>query len=311
MEVETKCYAGDQVRDYQAKFNPSYTINFSENMYATLLNITDRIQYANRFRWSNLPNAIDGLDIETMLYSYGSICCFKEDDEIIFSPFTLSGELDIKGNLYNIQPILLNGKTLSNKKRCYNKNMGFDFDEDSCIIIKDYTGCIQKDKIVSRETLNTSTTINDEVKTYKILVYNIMLSIKKMIAMCENEEQRKVVIKQASLLLDPTQPILAMTTGQTITDKIEITQFVDKVEVDDLTRAIDFYNKTRRLNNGIPAPDTFEKKERMITDEVKNAGVYSTLILSDGLQNRLKSVSWINECMNTNIDVEINPDMEV
>lgn len=311
MEIETKCYAGDQVRDYNSKFNPTTTINFSQEMYQCLIKTTDRIQNVNRFRWYNLPNAIDGLDIETMLYSRGAICCFKEDDEIIFSPFTLSGELDIKGNLYNIQPVLLNGETLSYKKRCYNKNMGFDFDEDSCIIIKDYTGCIEKEKIVSRETLNITTTINDEVKTYKILLYNILLSIKKMIAICENEDQRKVVIKQAGLLLDPTQPIIAMSNGQKLTDKIEITQFVDKVEVDDLTRAIDFYNKTRRLNNGIPSPDTFEKKERMITDEIKNAGVYSNLILSDGLQNRMRACNWINECMGTNIAVEINPDLEV
>src|SRR5574344_2425211 len=93
-----------------------------------------------------------------------------------------------------------------------------------------------------------------------------MLSIKKMVITCESEEQSKIMIKQASLLLDPTQPILALTKGNSLTDKVDITQFVDKVEVDDLTHAIDFYNKIRRLNNGIPAPDTFEKKERLIRD---------------------------------------------
>lgn len=309
MDTVTKCYLEDQVKYYMNQFNPTQSVNFSEAMYRVMLQNSDRIQACNRYTWFNLPNGFDGLDIETMLYSYGSICCYSDNGNIIFAPFSMSGKLNKKGELNRIQPITLDGNTQGTKKRVYNKNMGFEFDDDCSIIIKDYTGAIQNNKIVSRETINLSTTINDEVKTYKILLYNIIFSIKKMIVQCDSEDQVKTLQKQASLLLDPTQPILALTGGKDALDKFDITQFVDKVEVDDLTRAIDFYNKVRRLNNGVPAPDTFEKKERMITDEVENAGLFSNLILQDGFKNRARAASYINECYGLDIAVEISSEL--
>lgn len=306
MDTITKCYVEDQIRNHMLQFNPQNSINFSENNYKNLLCVSDRIQCCNRFVWNNLPSAFTTLDIETMLYSSGAICCFLDNDNLIFSPFSLVGDLDKKGNLHRVQPITLDGKALGSKKRPYTPTGRYEFDTDCCVIIKDYTGVIQTDKIIPRFILNSSTTINDEVKTYKVLLYNIILSIKKMIATCDNEEMVKSVINQAKILLDPTQPIVAITSGASLTDKIEITQFVDKVQVSDLTQAIDFYNKIRRLNNGIPAPDTFEKKERMITDELKNSTAFSNFILSDGLLNRQIAVENINKCFNQNINVEYN-----
>lgn len=307
METVTKCYVEDQIKHYMSQFNPKQSVNFSEEMYRLLLMSSDRIQCCNRYEWDYLPSAFTSHDIESMLYSWGSICCFLDDDELIFSPYSLTGDLDKKGNLTKIQPITLDGKAYGAKKRCYTDGMRYEYVPDCCVLINDYTGCIQNNKIVSRETLNRTTTIEDEVKSYKILLYNIMMSIKKMIISCDNEEMVKTTIKQASVLLDPTQPIVALTKGNSLSDKLEITQFVDKVEVDDLTRAIDFYNKIRRMNNGVPAPDTFEKKERMISDEVKNAGTYSNLILFDGLKQRKVSCDYINLCFNENIAVEYNP----
>lgn len=306
MDTVTKCYVEDQIKNYMQQFNPKESVNFSEEMYKIMLSVSDRIQCCNRYVWEGLPGGFTSQDIETMLYSWGSICCFIENDSLIFSPYSLVGDLDKKGQLEKIQPITLDGKAHGARKRCYNKNTDFEFLPECAILINDYTGAIQNNKIVSRETLNRTTTINDEVKAYKILLYNIMLSIKKMVITCESEEQSKIMIKQASLLLDPTQPILALTKGTSLSDKVDITQFVDKVEVDDLTHAIDFYNKIRRLNNGIPAPDTFEKKERLISDELKNASIFSNFIMSDGLMNRKIAVDNINKCFNLNLSVDYN-----
>lgn len=309
----TCCYQKDQINEYKRdnnkKLNPLYVGSFSENCYYDLLLATDRIENVNKFKISNLPNAWTSLDIENLLYTRGSICCYSDENGLpVFAPFTLTGSLDIKGNLYNITPILLNGEKAKEKKRAYTRFCEFDFDETCCVIIKDYTGCLQGEKIISRMMLNATTTISDEVKSYKILLYNIIFSIKKMIASCDNEEQVKTILKQAELLLDPTQPILAFTKGtKNVTDDIDITQFVDKAEVDNLTRAIDFYNRVRRLNSGIPSPDTFEKKERMITSEVENVNTMTNLILYDGLENRKIAFDLINKCFGLDIQVEINP----
>lgn len=311
--MSTCCYQKDQINEYRRetnkKLNPLLVGSFSENCYFDLLLSTDRIENVNKFKISNLPNAWTSLDIENLLYTKGSICCYADENGLpIFAPFTLTGSLDVKGNLYNITPILLNGEKSTEKKRAYTKYCDFDFDTDCCIIMQDYTGCITSDKIIPRMMLNATTTLSDEVKAYKILLYNIIFSIKKMIASCDNEEQVKTILKQAELLLDPTQPILAFTKGaKNVTDDIDITQFVDKVEVDNLTRAIDFYNRVRRLNSGIPSPDTFEKKERMITSEVENVNTMTNLILYDGLENRKIAFDLINKCFGLDIQVEINP----
>lgn len=304
----TVCYIKDQIKKEVEKFNPTTTINFSELAYKNMLITADRLQCINRIRWENLPNAWTSQDIETLLYNYGSICCFSENDNIVFAPYTLGGKLDVMGRLHMVQPITLDGKVYGEKKRAYTPNGDYIFDSSCCIIIHDYTGCITNDKIIPRAAINRDTTINDETKTYKLMLYNIIMSIKKLIVACETEEQAKLIIQQSKLLLDPTQPIVALT-SENILRKLEITQFVDKLEIDELTRAIDYYNKIRRNFNGVPAPSTFEKKERMISSEVENQSTATNLIVSDAYFQRLESVQLINTCFDTNISISISKDL--
>ena len=297
---KTKCYARDTI-----PFNPSYSIDFSEVNYLNMLKTADRIQCVNRIVWNNLPSAFTSQNIETMLYSKGAICCFIENGVLTFSPFTLKGKLSKKGRLYKIQPITLDGKPYGDKKRVYTPDCNFDFDEDACCIVNDYTGCIQNDNIIPRSRINEMTTIIDEVKVYKQLLYNIILSVKKLIVSGVSEEQRKIIIENTKALFDASTPILTFK-GDNFSDKYSVTQFVDKVDVDSFTRAISFYNKIRRNFNGVPAPDTFEKKERLITPEMEDVGKGTNLILFDALMNRQTVVDWINKSFNLNISVEIN-----
>ena len=320
------CYASSTIN-----FNPQETLNFSEINYRNMLCVADRIQCVNRILWYELISAFTSHDIETMLYDKGAICCFKDDDTVIFSPFTLKGKISKKGKLYKIQPITLDGKPYGDLKRVYTPDCNFDFDTDCCIIIKDYTGAITNDKIIPRSTLNASTTICDEVKVYRQLVYNIVMAVKKILVSGVSEEQRKVIEENTKLIFNPSQPIL-MFKGENFAEKYSITQFVDKVDVDSFTRAISFYNKIRRNFNGVPAPDTFEKKERLITPEMEDVGKGTNLILFDALMNRQTgflgfgeapakvrvfielgpeqtAVDYINEAFNLNIRVEINKDI--
>ena len=302
----TVCYIKDQIRKEVKEFNPTTTIGFSEYAYKNMLITADRISCVNRYQYDNLPNAWQSQDIESLLYDKGSVCWFLDNnDNIVVSPYTLEGKLDIQGKLYNIQPITLNGKALASKKRCYNPNGVFEFDASSCIIMHDYTGVVNHDKIIPRAIINLDTTINDEVKTYKLMLYNIIMSIKKLIVNCENEEQAKTIINQSKLLLDPTQPILAVASDNLLR-KLDVTQFVDKLQVDELTRAIDYYNKIRRNFNGVPAPSTFEKKERMISSEIENQSTATNLIVQDGYFQRVTAINQINQCFGTDITVRLN-----
>lgn len=304
----TVCYIKDQIKKEVEKFNPTTTINFSELAYKNMLITADRLQCINRIIWENLPNAWTSQEIETLLYSHGSICCFLDNDNLVFAPYTLGGKLDKMGRLHMIQPITLDGKVYGEKKRAYAPNGDYIFDPSCCIIIHDYTGCIVNDKIIPRSAINRDTTINDETKTYKLMLYNIIMSIKKLIVTCETEEQAKLIIQQSKLLLDPTQPILALK-SENILKKLDITQFVDKLEIDELTRAIDYYNKIRRNFNGVPAPSTFEKKERMISSEIENQSTATNLIVSDALHQRQESVKLMNMCFDMDISVRISKDL--
>ena len=174
-----------------------------------------------------------------------------------------------------------------------------------CIIMHDYTGVVNHDKIIPRAQINRDTTINDEVKTYKLMLYNIIMSIKKLIVNCENEEQAKTIINQSKLVLDPTQPILAVASDNLLR-KLDVTQFVDKLQVDELTRAIDYYNKIRRNFNGVPAPSTFEKKERLISTEIENQSTATNLIAQDGYFQRATAINQINQCFGSDISVTLN-----
>lgn len=289
--------------------NPVYTHNWNENAYRNMLLIADRIQCVSRYTTNNLPNSFTSQDIETNLYSKGAICCFKYKDDILFGNFSTTGGLNKKGKLEYIQPISFDGNVLHSRKRCYGVNGEYDYDDESAVIIQDYTGAMQSDKVIPRLDINKTTTINDEVKTYRQLVLNVIMNVKKLIIRCENEEQVKVNINQAMNLLDPTQLVVAMRDTD-LTNSIEMQSFVDKVDITGLTQAIEFYSKIRRQFNGVPCPTSYEKKERMISDEVVNYGTAGDLILYDGLMQRKIAYDRINKCFGTNITVQINQIMD-
>lgn len=302
---KTRCYASDSL-----PFNPSYAFDFSEINYFNVLSVADRIQCVNRIIWDQLPSAFSSQDIETMIYSHGAICAFMDrDGTLIFSPFTLTGRIMKKGKLYKIQPITLDGKVYGEKKRVYTPDCKFEFDSNACVIIHDYTGAIVNDKLIPRCVLNRSTTIADEVKVYKQLLYNIVMAVKKILVSGVSEEQKKSIEENTRIIFDPSQPIL-MFKGDNFSDKYQLTQFADQVDVDSFTRAISFYNKIRRNFNGVPAPDTFEKKERMITPEMEDVGKGTNLILFDALMNRETACNYINSAFGTNITVRINDELE-
>lgn len=297
-----KCNARSQIKQL---LNPVKSIDFASESYNMMLKTADRIQCTSRIIEDNLPSAFTSNEIESMLYDRGSICAFLYNDVLTFAPFATGGKLNNKGQLEDVQPVMLNGNTLGPRRKCYGADVNYNYDSNCCVIIQDYTGCIQGDKPYPRALMNSSTTIHDEVIAYRQLLYNVIMNIKKLIVRCENEEQIRPILEQASMLLDPTQPIIALK-DINIGNNFDMTSFVDKVDVDGLTKTIDFYNKIRRQFNGIPSPDVFEKKERMLTDELEDVGKTNNLILWDAYINRKIAFDNINKCFGTNIVVHIN-----
>lgn len=308
MNFIKKCNMEAQVNDFMKNLNPKQIINFGEMAYFEMLCAQDRIQCSNRYIWEKMEKycPLSSQLIESFLYQSGAICCWYEDDLLTWSLFAENGKIGTYGMLESIQPITLDGKKHGNRRRVINGFGDYSSTDNVAIVVHDYTGCIQQGQIIPRMVHNSRTTIADQVKTYKLLLYNIIMSIKKLVAKCENEEQVKSVMKQAEILLDPTKPIVGLAVGNDLTDKFELLNFVDKVNIDEFISIIDFYYKIRRGFNGIPSPDVFEKKERLITSETESSQVHTDITLMDGLYQRKYSCELMKKYWNIDIDVQLS-----
>ena len=92
-------------------FNPVKIQSLNKIAYTTMLQSKDLMMCANRYVWEGIPTNITSQQIEALLYQYGSLCMFENDEgEIIFSRYTMIGQLNPYGLMDKIQPIDFAGK---------------------------------------------------------------------------------------------------------------------------------------------------------------------------------------------------------
>lgn len=309
----------NKINDMQ--FNPATVCNFAEQQYTQMLKIQDRAICANRFVWKNLPSNLTSQQLESMFYDFGSLCFFEKDGILSIARYSVVGGLNKYGKLDKVIPITFDGKTQDTEKSVIDFNKP-PTDSDFAVIINDYTPHSFSDiSTQARSVINLATTIRDEVAVYSQLKTNIMLSVKKWLAMCQNESQSKSIKKQVSELLDANNPIVAIATskgkGNLDLLPVEMFNFDNNFDTQNYCQQIDFYNKVRRNFNGVPSPDTFEKKERKITAEAENTSMHSNITLLDGLMQRQNGLELIKKFMVNikgvnDIEVEISkPLMEI
>lgn len=268
--------------------------NFNEKMYNQMLISRDGVLCANRYKWTNLPINLTSQQLEMMFYKYKSLCFFVENDILKVTTYAKVGRLNPYGMLDKIQPIDFAGKTYKTVKTVINYDgQEVPEGEDVAVIIDDYTSLISDGGIsdFSRLSINSQTTIKDQVNVYRQLAQNISLSVKKAIALCDNEEQKRVIMQQANQIIDPNVPIVPVvkgkkSNGMSESVPVEMWNWQNSFDTQNYCQQIDFYDKVRRIFNGIPAPDTFEKKERKVTAETENTDAHTDIVLDDGLFTR-------------------------
>lgn len=300
---EKVCNEGAQIKTNPGNIDID---NYIKN-YTAMLQTADRLQCINRYITEDLPSAFTADFIEDKLYYKTAICCILYGNDVIFTDFSTNGKLNKLGALDEIEPITFDGHSLGFKTRCYSPLGDYEYNKNCAVLIKDYSLSFGAEKGIPRCNLNLFTTIKDEVMTYKQLYINILMNVNKLLVRCENESQSKNLLKQARNLLDPTQLLIGVQNLNSFNEDFEMQKFVDKVDITGLTQAIDYYNKIRRQFNGIPAPTSFEKKQRLITDEIADVTTAGNLILYDGYMQRKIAYDRINKCFGTNIKVKINP----
>lgn len=293
----------------QNAFNPNIDANFNVKAYTSMLTAKDLILCANRYVWEGLPINLTSQQLEAMFYQWGSLCMFENDKgEVVFSRYTQVGELNPYGLLDNIQPIDLAGKAYDVARAVIHSNQQQELKEGDkfAIIINDYTTLTQLPDELSRYSINSATTIKDQVTVYSQLLTNIIVSVKKALALCESEEQKNVISKQIGEMLDPNKVIVPVSAtrkkdGKGFEMPIELFNFANNFDTQNYCQTIDYYDKVRRSFNGIPAPDTFEKKERKITSEAEDTNTHTNLVLIDGLLQRQNGIRLFTKyCKNPN-----------
>lgn len=273
--------------------NPIEVISPRRKAYTTMLSSKDRMLCSNRYVWENLPINLTSQQLESMFYSWGSLCFFeKENSELCISRYAKIGQLTDYGTLDKIQPITFAGKTYDIERTVLTGPYDPPLEDTSkvAVVIFDYTGPTQAEVELSRNNISLTTTIADQTEVYMQLYNNIRLSIKKALALCENEEQKDVIAKQVARILNSNEPIvpIALKNNQTkaLKDILEMFNFDKTFDTTNYCQTIDYYDKIRLKFNGIPSADTFEKKERLITSEQDDQNAHTNLVLYDGLEQR-------------------------
>lgn len=294
-------------------YNPGYVPSHSAVAYKQMLCAQDSAECASRYIWRRLPWEITSQQFELLLYYNKSICAFEERGRLVPAKYAKVGALNVIGQLERIKPIGFNGKSYNEVYSVVTSGARIKPGEKVAVILNDYSGGID-DNAVPRSVINLNSTIADEVAVYEQLFCNVFLSAKKALALVDSEDQANIMRRQIKQMFDPSNPVIVVTKrgGKSAVDDIlEMFNFTNNFDTQNYCQQIDFYNKTRRMFNGIPAPDTFEKKERKITAESENTTVGSNLVLADGLMNR---VYWLELCKKylpvdglENATVEINP----
>lgn len=273
----------------------------SYERFKTIIDTNSRVLATNRYVWEGLPDYLTSTQLENALYDYGVICCVLYKEEPLFCTFAPTGKLNLYGQLDKIQPISFSGVSLKEVNNIQFKdpekaNFGVYCFDRSTPLYNTYLNC-------SRDLFQP---INEaESKILNKLCAVISVSMKKVVAIADNKDMVDSINQQVKQVLDDDNPILMLTSGSNIHDILHSFDLGD-MDVQEYTHAIDYFDKIRRLFMGVPAPDTFEKKERKITSEANDATKHSDLVLNDGLYQRKMFCEQMNKYLNTNLSVQIN-----
>lgn len=292
------------------EYNPKKITSKYKQDYSNMLQIKDEILATNRYIWKNLPYNITSQQMESFLYNYGNILFFVKDNKLKIAQYSAKGTLNEFGILTEVQPIGFDGKSYDYKINVQNYN---EKEKNKVgVICNDYTTI--GNFCIPRRDINKNTTIKDETEVYAQIITNVKVSVHKAIALCDNQNQADFVRKQVSDILSTDMPI-ATFAG----DKDDLGKLVNLFNINTtydpqpFTNLIDYYNRVRRRNMGVPSPDTFEKKERLLSQETEMTHADNEILLLDGYYNRLKCVENMKKYLDfdglNDIEVEINPNI--
>ena len=240
------------------------------------------------FEWQNLPDTVDARFLELSLFSTGMAIFFKDEELGYLALQTMiGGNLDV----YNVPKI----------RRAYATN-GFNMplSEDNSVIIWNNmlrTNCLTDIELFARRLYECDRTIDVNIKAQKTPVAilcdeNQRLTMKNMYAQYDGNEPFIFGAKDLDI-----KKIQAITTGAPfVADKIMQTK-------------IQIWNEAMTYL-GVSNVN-FQKKERLVTDEVTRNMGSTVSSRYTRLEMRKKACKDINKMFGLNVNVEYRSDIQV
>ena len=231
----------------------------------------------NMFVWDNLPNGIKSRQIEKYLFEYGRAVFYKKDNNFIVLGATSDGNLNIME-----EPLgyFANGygyvehKTLEEACVCWNNDLASptaDYVREYSRRMNDVNETIKANIIQQKFPFLITTTKNNE------------LSMKTLYKKIENGEP--VIYGSKDLDVDTIKVL--NTNVPYIVDKLQLYK----------------YELEREILTFLGINNNFEKKERLVTDEVNSNNAYVDINIELMIKSREEFCDEINSKFGLNVSV--------
>lgn len=301
------------------------TINcLSKSEIKKQLRILDEQNAVNRFTWYNLPSGLNGRLIERILYYRGQGMFFKLKDKFYFLPYALNGTIDVYGRFTDVTPLPFNGKASPEgketpwitglKRKClyeielpedYIDEQGnilvekiLDTQENSCVLIKDYTEQISQTNI-SRQILQDP--ILDIMADMFPFMRTALLNGTGIEGMRVNSQDEQANVELASRAINRAAlegrkwiPVVGNIDFQGLTSG-------QVAKAEEFLLAMQSLDNYRLSLYGLENGGLFQKKSHMLEAEQKMNTGTTGLILRDSLQCRQDACTIINSVWGLNI----------
>ena len=282
-----------------------------------VMRIIDEQDAVNRYTWYNLPDGLNGQDVERMLYYKGQLCFFYFEamDKFYLMPYALDGGIDFYGRFTSVHPVPFSGGTTNDEKKAsqiqaqllsqlklkplYKALTPEEFFEEgekgftnNCVLLRDYTNQLSQ-TVIPRSTLNEPI-VSTEAEIIPFMRTALIRSTGvRGMRVGNQDEQDNVQAANESMLN-------AALTGKV---NMPIIGQVDFQELNDGTvaKGEEFMMSLQSLDNfrlstyGLENGGLFQKRERkLVAEQEMNSGGSVGLIMQDGLSIRQRFCDIVN-----------------
>ena len=287
------------------------------------LKIIDRQDAINRYKWFNLPDGLNQELIERILYYKGQGMFFymPTNDKFYFLPYTLEGKgIDMYGRYIQVTPLTFNGNTSDEgKDKPWIQGLVRDVQYDIMLEEPDLNDMDNKCVILHDHTIGLSQTVLARSVTHDAvldLMSNCLPYLNTALMnstgvsgmRIQNENERQDVFNMSAAINN------CALTGQ------KYVPIVNGVELQELTngatgKAEEFLLSMQSLDNyrlslyGLDNGGLFQKKSHMLEAEQKVNQGMSSIIYTDGLNQRQEFCNIVNSIWGLMIWCDVSEDV--